>query len=253
MDRQDTARPAAQATTLLRRRLLPVIGFRRCLATSVAVHCVLLVTAVALGLGPSAKEVRRWFSASVAVADFEPSEPAPPEELEPDRVPEPEELPEPEGEPIETEEPPPEPLPEPELTDVFDTADLWANLPLDPLRTLEPPQIEEPPLPEPVPLAARVESVETAPVILSGPDPDYPRVSLRLGHEGIVLVRIHVSPSGAVVRVELVESSGHERLDLAALETVRGWSLRPATESGIAIAGSLLHRIVFRIENTALR
>ena len=48
--------------------------------------------------------------------------------------------------------------------------------------------------------------------------------------------------------VELVESTGHARLDRAALTAVRTWSFHPATRDGVRVADSLLHRMTFRIE-----
>jgi protein TonB len=49
----------------------------------------------------------------------------------------------------------------------------------------------------------------------------YPRVSRRLGEEGRALVGFVIQRDGALTDVRIVESSGHRRLDDAALETVR--------------------------------
>lgn len=78
--------------------------------------------------------------------------------------------------------------------------------------------------------------------------PDYPHSARRLGHEGSALIRIHVSASGRVLDVELVESSGHELLDQTALSAARAWRFHPATQDGVPMAASLLHRVTFRLE-----
>jgi protein TonB len=260
VDRQTTVAAAEPAPEASRRRWLAVPRFRRSLVTSAVVHLTLLATALALGLGPQAKEGRIWFSTALAVEHPESSEPTPLEDVEPEHEPEKDELPEPELTPVEVTEPPPEPLaePEPELADVADL--LWTNLSLEPLRRIEPPAIEQVSSEElaqadqsdpAANTAAEVQPTPTAPLIVAAPAPTYPRVSLRLGHEGEVLLRIHVSHVGAILEIELIESSGHERLDQAALDTVRAWTFRPATESGVAVAGTLLHRVVFRIDDAA--
>jgi protein TonB len=77
----------------------------------------------------------------------------------------------------------------------------------------------------------------------------YPQAAWRLGHEGRVLLRIEISAGGEVLDVEVLESSGHALLDQAAQAAVRAWDYRPATERGVPVRGSLLHRITFRLED----
>jgi protein TonB len=64
-----------------------------------------------------------------------------------------------------------------------------------------------------------------------------------------VLLRIQVGVDGRVLDVEVVRSSGFERLDRAALVAVRSWRFRPGTEDGAQVIASVLHRVVFRIES----
>lgn len=87
-----------------------------------------------------------------------------------------------------------------------------------------------------------------APALLESPRPAYPRISLRLSEEGSVLVRIHVDADGRVSSVEVLESSGHERLDEAARAGVRSWRFEPALRDGVPVAGTYDHRIIFVIE-----
>jgi protein TonB len=91
----------------------------------------------------------------------------------------------------------------------------------------------------------------TPPVLVREKGLDYPRAARSLGHEGRVLLKIEVSARGEVIDVEVVESSGHALLDQAARVAVRAWDFRPATERGVPVRGSLLHRIVFRLEEAS--
>ncbi|NOT29528.1 MAG: TonB family protein [Planctomycetes bacterium] len=85
------------------------------------------------------------------------------------------------------------------------------------------------------------------PVARDTPRPGYPRLSRRAGEEGSVLCRLHVGADGRVSEVEVVESSGHERLDRAATETLVGWRFEPRREDGRPVAARILHRVTFRL------
>jgi protein TonB len=86
------------------------------------------------------------------------------------------------------------------------------------------------------------------PALLAAPPPGYPRLSRRAGEEGSVLCRLHVSARGKVTAVDVVESSGFERLDEAARTTLLGWSFEPRKQDGASVASTLLHRVTFRLE-----
>jgi protein TonB len=49
----------------------------------------------------------------------------------------------------------------------------------------------------------------------------YPRASRRLGEEGIAVVGFVIRRDGELTDIHIVESSGHRRLDEAALKTLR--------------------------------
>jgi len=66
------------------------------------------------------------------------------------------------------------------------------------------------------------------------PVPEYPRASQRRGEQGRVLVRVTISPEGRVVDARIQSSSGHDRLDNAALKAVRTARFKPYTENGRA-------------------
>jgi protein TonB len=62
----------------------------------------------------------------------------------------------------------------------------------------------------------------------------YPRASERRGEQGRVVVRVLISPQGKVLQATVQRSSGHERLDEAAVRAARGARFKPYTENGIA-------------------
>lgn len=66
--------------------------------------------------------------------------------------------------------------------------------------------------------------------------PPYPPASERQEEEGVVTVRVRVGTDGRVLSAELKASSGHRRLDEAAVEHARrAWRFVPATRDGVAI------------------
>lgn len=110
-----------------------------------------------------------------------------------------------------------------------------------------PPSEPQPPEPAVTTPPAPAESQLAHAVLVHSPAPQYPRASLRMREEGAALLRIHVSPQGAVLDVEIVRSSGSQRLDRAAAEGVKAWRFEPARRDGEAIATSVLHQVTFTL------
>jgi protein TonB len=100
------------------------------------------------------------------------------------------------------------------------------------------------PAPAPVPVTAPVFNAD----YLHNPPPAYPQLSRRLGEEGRVILRVLVNPSGRADEVQIRTSSGHERLDEAARETVRAWKFVPAKRGEEPVAAWVLIPISFRLE-----
>jgi periplasmic protein TonB len=65
------------------------------------------------------------------------------------------------------------------------------------------------------------------------PRPTYPAMSRRLAEQGKVLVRVWVDADGRAMRAELQQSSGFERLDRAAQQTVLRWRYSPGQRAGV--------------------
>jgi len=70
----------------------------------------------------------------------------------------------------------------------------------------------------------------------------------RAGEEGSVLCLLHLSEAGEVEQVEVIESSGFERLDNAACEGLLRWRFVPRRVDGRAVATTLLHRVTFELK-----
>jgi periplasmic protein TonB len=111
-----------------------------------------------------------------------------------------------------------------------------------PVATLEP-QPAPPPVSAPVAVAPapaapppRVELPSSSADYLQNPKPAYPPASKRLGEQGKVVLRVLIGEDGNAQGAEIKQSSGYDRLDKAALETVRKWRYVPGKRGGVAEA-----------------
>lgn len=161
---------------------------------------------------------------------------------------------EPEPEPVVVPLPPePKPLPLPRRP--MPRAAVVVEAPQSPMSTPAP-------VAEPSPLPASPVVIEAPPAVdgaqARGADVslayasrtplDYPKASMRNHEEGTVLLRVHVDREGRPVAIDLVRSSGHDRLDRAARESVRAWRFRPVQRNGIAVPASGLVPVAFSLE-----
>lgn len=83
---------------------------------------------------------------------------------------------------------------------------------------------------------------------LQNPEPDYPSLSKRLGEEGKVILRVLVNADGLPEQLEIRQSSGHPRLDQAALGTVRRWRFTPARRGAERLAAWVLVPLSFQLD-----
>jgi len=67
---------------------------------------------------------------------------------------------------------------------------------------------------------------------LNNPVPAYPMVARRMGWQGRVVLNVEVLASGLPGQVKLHQSSGHDVLDNAAMQAVRGWRFVAARQGG---------------------
>ncbi len=71
---------------------------------------------------------------------------------------------------------------------------------------------------------------------IDAPIPDYPRIAMRKGWEGTVLLQVRVDARGRPVSVQVLRSSGHRVLDEAARRAVSThWRFRPALRDGLPV------------------
>lgn len=84
---------------------------------------------------------------------------------------------------------------------------------------------------------------------LHNPAPEYPQLSQRAGEEGRVLMRVVVSAEGLPASVEVLTSSGFERLDKAAVAAVKQWRFEPARKGSQAITAAVNVPLSFTLKN----
>jgi protein TonB len=72
----------------------------------------------------------------------------------------------------------------------------------------------------------------TRPKMLDTAKPSYPLISVRLQEQGTTAIQLCISPAGRVTAATLAQSSGHSRLDDAAMKWIRGVRFTPGTADG---------------------
>jgi protein TonB len=87
--------------------------------------------------------------------------------------------------------------------------------------------------PTPPALAPQVELPSSNAEYLNNPRPAYPPLSKRLGEQGKVIVRVFIDTTGMATQAEIRRSSGYERLDQTALQTVMRWRYVPGKRNGV--------------------
>ena len=111
-----------------------------------------------------------------------------------------------------------------------------------------PPAVVPLPAPGAPPVAAPVTPPRHDAAYLSNPPPRYPPIARRNGEQGRVVLRVLVTIDGQADTVEVRTSSGSERLDRAAVETVRNWRFVPARQGERAVAAWVLVPITFSLD-----
>lgn len=101
-----------------------------------------------------------------------------------------------------------------------------------------------PPAPAPAAKIIPASAVQyLEPIIL-----EYPRLSKRLGETGRVMIRVFIDEAGLAQSAQVNRSSGHPRLDDAALAAVRKARFKPYTENGQAVSGWAFIPLEFELE-----
>lgn len=118
-----------------------------------------------------------------------------------------------------------------------------------------PPAVAAEPAPPPAPVAEPAPAAPAPKLIpsssvqyLVAPPLEYPRASRRMRESGKVMVRVYIDAEGLPQRVQIDRSSGHARLDEAALDAVRKARFRPYTENGRPTPGWAYIPLTFDLE-----
>jgi len=81
--------------------------------------------------------------------------------------------------------------------------------------------------------------------------PPYPDQARLMAHQGIVLLRLTISPNGDVVAADIVRTSGFAELDAqAASWVVAHWKYKPAIVSGVAVTSQTQAAVKFDLKLT---
>lgn len=78
--------------------------------------------------------------------------------------------------------------------------------------------------------------------------PNYPSIDHRLSHAGSVRLALSIDDQGNVTDASVVQSSGYDGLDQAAIAWVKAhWRYHPATRDGKAVSSSTQAQVTFRL------
>lgn len=138
--------------------------------------------------------------------------------------PEPKPVPKPVARPLPKPEPKPEPESEPE--EVTDTSPAPVH---EPAYEAPSAPVEAPTRAAPKAPPAPVENTEYHPGHIGGfGRNNYPRAAKERGWEGTVKLKVHIQADGEIGEVIVLESSGHDMLDEAAVDMVKEGNATPA-------------------------
>jgi len=81
------------------------------------------------------------------------------------------------------------------------------------------------------------------------PQPSYPPRARRLNHEGTVVMRVTIDPTGRITEVEVSRSSGFDELDAAARQALLAGHCDPYVDSGVPTAVHAMQPIAFHLDD----
>ena len=148
----------------------------------------------------------------------------------------------------------PRPMPQPPITTAQPEAPPTTYTAPPPPTPVPQPPIEAPvapvavaPTPEPAPVPVTPPRFNAA--YLNNPPPAYPLTSREMGEEGRVVLRVFVNERGDAQEVQVRTSSGYNRLDEAARDTVRKWKFVPAKRGDTAVGAWVLIPLSFSLRS----
>lgn len=143
--------------------------------------------------------------------------------------------PQPQPAPVPKRVTPPVPRPAPQPVAIADptpspTAATGTTEPQPPAPPPQTPMVVGEPAP---PAPPKIELPSSSADYLNNAPPPYPPLSKRLGEQGKVIVRAFIEVNGTASKAEIRTSSGYERLDQTALQTVLKWRYIPGKRAGV--------------------
>ncbi|MDP2019470.1 MAG: energy transducer TonB [Hydrogenophaga sp.] len=143
--------------------------------------------------------------------------------------------PQPQPAPVPKRVTPPAPRPAPQPVAIADptpspTAATGITEPQPPAPPPQTPMVVAEPAP---PAPPKIELPSSSADYLNNAPPPYPPLSKRLGEQGKVTVRAFIEVNGTASKAEIRTSSGYERLDQTALQTVMKWRYIPGKRAGV--------------------
>ncbi|WP_297325901.1 energy transducer TonB [Nitrosomonas sp.] len=78
--------------------------------------------------------------------------------------------------------------------------------------------------------------------------PTYPAISRRMGEEGKLVLRVELDENGHIDNAKVINSSGYERLDTAALTAVKSWQCNPSLRNGQPVRAVALQPFNFVLQ-----
>lgn len=108
--------------------------------------------------------------------------------------------------------------------------------------------------PEPKEQAVQVAKATTPPLVtqpsfkIKPVQPKYPRIAKRKGMQGQVLIEIWLDENGLQIKQIILQSSGHQVLDDAAMRAIKAWRFNGHKAEGIALAHRVRIPIRFNLD-----
>ncbi len=94
-----------------------------------------------------------------------------------------------------------------------------------------------------------IEAPTVPPSVLSSRAPEYPRSAQNRGTQGTVVVRFLLAKDGGIDDLEIVDSSGNNALDRAAMEAAEGFTFSPGLDGyGRPVRCYVYQSFTFRLE-----
>jgi len=94
-------------------------------------------------------------------------------------------------------------------------------------------------------------STQVAAITETHSKPPYPPMARWLGHQGVVRLKLTISPLGIITVADIEDSSGYAELDRIATEWVKThWRYRPATVEGHPVTSTAEAAIRFNLNDT---